>query len=44
MRISAASLAVSIACLAGSALAQSPTYPAKPVRLVLGPGPGSVAD
>ena len=32
-----------IACCAGPALAQT-TYPTKPVRLILGPGPGSVAD
>jgi tripartite-type tricarboxylate transporter receptor subunit TctC len=41
-----AAAAASIACSAG-ALAQgsgSPAYPVKPVRLILGPGPGSVAD
>lgn len=38
------SLVVSTLCFAGVALAQAPAYPTKPVRLVLGPGPGSVAD
>ncbi|MCC7082262.1 MAG: tripartite tricarboxylate transporter substrate binding protein [Burkholderiales bacterium] len=38
------SLVVPTLCFAGVALAQAPAYPAKPVRLVLGPGPGSVAD
>jgi tripartite-type tricarboxylate transporter receptor subunit TctC len=38
-----------IACSAGAAAAQTPAgaapaYPVKPVRLILGPGPGSVAD
>jgi tripartite-type tricarboxylate transporter receptor subunit TctC len=42
-------LVLSIACCAGTALAQAqstaPTqWPAKPVRLILGPAPGSVAD
>ena len=42
-------LLLSIACLTGSAFAQTQSanpanYPAKPVRLILGPGPGSVAD
>ena len=32
-----------IACCT-AAFAQAPNWPAKPVRLVLGPGPGSVAD
>jgi tripartite-type tricarboxylate transporter receptor subunit TctC len=40
---------LSVACCAGTALAQTQatdpsTYPVKPVRLILGPGPGSVAD
>ena len=41
------SLLLSIACSAGAAFAQAQSaanYPAKPVRLILGPGPGSVAD
>ena len=43
------SLLLSITCCAGTALAQTQTtgpsnYPLKPVRLILGPGPGSVAD
>jgi tripartite-type tricarboxylate transporter receptor subunit TctC len=43
------SLLLSIACCAGTAFAQTQstgasTYPVKPVRLILGPGPGSVAD
>src|SRR6185503_3619187 len=34
-----------IACATPAlAQAQSTTYPVKPVRLILGPGPGSVAD
>ena len=33
-----------VACCSGPALAQSTNYPTKPVRLILGPGPGSVAD
>jgi tripartite-type tricarboxylate transporter receptor subunit TctC len=42
-------LLLSIACCAGTALAQAQSagpsnYPVKPVRLILGPGPGSVAD
>src|ERR1700712_3764175 len=42
-------LLLPIACCAGTALAQAqgtgaPPYPLKPVRLILGPGPGSVAD
>jgi len=40
---------LSIACCSGTALAQTQSagtsnYPVKPVRLMLGPGPGSVAD
>jgi tripartite-type tricarboxylate transporter receptor subunit TctC len=43
------SLLLSIACCAGAAFAQTQStgpsnYPVKPVRLILGPGPGSVAD
>ena len=43
------SVLLSIACCASPALAQSqgtspPPYPVKPVRLMLGPAPGSVAD
>jgi tripartite-type tricarboxylate transporter receptor subunit TctC len=37
------SLLLATACCAGAASAQ-PSYPNKPVRLMLGPGPGSVAD
>lgn len=39
-------LLISLTCSAGLAHAQSPAaeWPAKPVRLMLGPGPGSVAD
>jgi tripartite-type tricarboxylate transporter receptor subunit TctC len=37
------SLLLAIVCCT-SAFAQAPNWPAKPVRLVLGPGPGSVAD
>ena len=49
MRSCVRSLLLSIACCACTALAQTQsagpsTYPVKPVRLVLGPGPGSVAD
>jgi len=39
----ARSLLLAAACCAGSAIAQT-SYPGKPVRLMLGPGPGSVAD
>jgi len=37
---------LSAICLSTAAIAQTPaqSYPAKPVRLILGPGPGSVAD
>jgi tripartite-type tricarboxylate transporter receptor subunit TctC len=42
MRIRVTSLLLCMTCCAVSAYAQ--TYPAKPVRLILGPGPGSVAD
>src|SRR4051812_35262122 len=40
------SLLLFVACCAGTALAQTQpvNYPVKPVRLILGPGPGSVAD
>jgi tripartite-type tricarboxylate transporter receptor subunit TctC len=47
MRFCVLSLTLSIACFTSAAFAQSaaaPNYPAKPVRLILGPGPGSVAD
>lgn len=48
MRFLIRTLLLSIVCCGGAAFAQtSPTaetYPAKPVRLMLGPGPGSVAD
>jgi tripartite-type tricarboxylate transporter receptor subunit TctC len=49
MRRHIRSVLLSLACCASTALAQSqstspPTYPVKPVRLMLGPAPGSVAD
>jgi len=46
MRFRVSSLLLFAACLATPALAQaqSTAYPVKPVRLILGPGPGSVAD
>ena len=49
MRFCVRSLMLPIACCASTALAQtqatdSSNYPVKPVRLILGPGPGSVAD
>jgi tripartite-type tricarboxylate transporter receptor subunit TctC len=46
MRYRLSSLLLFITCLAAPALAQaqSTNYPVKPVRLMLGPGPGSVAD
>ncbi|HEX2827384.1 MAG TPA: tripartite tricarboxylate transporter substrate binding protein [Burkholderiales bacterium] len=45
MRIRVRSLLLCMACCAIPAYAQtSAPYPAKPVRLILGPGPGSVAD
>lgn len=49
MRADVRGLLLLIACCANSALAQAQgggaaSYPAKPVRLILGPGPGSVAD
>jgi len=39
-------LLLSLSCSAGTVFAQDPaaSYPAKTVRLMLGPGPGSVAD
>jgi tripartite-type tricarboxylate transporter receptor subunit TctC len=42
MRICLRSLLLCITCCTVPVYAQ--TYPAKPVRLILGPGPGSVAD
>src|SRR4051794_25065448 len=49
MRRHVQSLLLGIVCAAGAASAQTPVpaapnYPAKPVRLILGPAPGSVAD
>ena len=46
MRRLATPLLISLTCSAGLAHAQSPAaeWPAKPVRMMLGPGPGSVAD
>lgn len=45
MRITLATLAASFVLAAPSASAQAPAnWPAKPVRMMLGPGPGSVAD
>lgn len=49
MRMRARSLLFVLACCVGNAWAQAQSpgsggYPAKPVRLILGPGPGSVAD
>jgi tripartite-type tricarboxylate transporter receptor subunit TctC len=49
MRCCVRSLLLAIACCADAALAQTQStgplnYPLKPVRLILGPGPGSVAD
>jgi tripartite-type tricarboxylate transporter receptor subunit TctC len=49
MRVYVPSLLLSLACCASTALAQTQSssaanYPNKPVRLMLGPGPGSVAD
>jgi tripartite-type tricarboxylate transporter receptor subunit TctC len=48
MRLYVQSLVLCLACSAGGALAQVQTapagWPAKPVRLILGPAPGSVAD
>src|SRR3954463_13281150 len=46
MRVFVRSLLLASACCASPALAQNPaaSYPSKPVRLMLGPGPGSVAD
>jgi tripartite-type tricarboxylate transporter receptor subunit TctC len=49
MRMHIRSLALSFACCITTGLAQAQStgatnYPSKPVRLMLGPGPGSVAD
>ena len=49
MRVCMRTLLLALVCAAGPALAQTQSpgpsgYPAKPVRLLLGPGPGSVAD
>ena len=49
MRFCVGLLLLPIACCAGTSLAQSQSTgpsnnPVKPVRLILGPGPGSVAD
>src|SRR5690349_358717 len=45
MRIRVRSLLLCMTCCTVPAYAQTPAaYPAKPVRLILGPGPGSVAD
>lgn len=45
MRITLATLAASLTLAAPHAAAQAPAnWPAKPVRMMLGPGPGSVAD
>src|SRR5690242_2322618 len=47
MRLYFICLMLSIATASSPALAQAPgapNYPVKPVRLMLGPGPGSVAD
>jgi tripartite-type tricarboxylate transporter receptor subunit TctC len=37
-------LAVLLAAVVGHAVAQSPAYPAKPLRLIVSAGPGSVVD
>ncbi len=46
MRAPLPAFVVAALCASSTAPAQSPgpNYPAKPVRLILGPGPGSVAD
>ena len=43
MNVYVRSLLLSMLCCT-AAFAQAPNWPVKPVRLVLGPGPGSVAD
>src|SRR5512138_991357 len=37
-------LAAALLCVAGSAIAQAPKYPAKPIRLVVGYAPGGGND
>ena len=46
MQVSIRPLVLAAVCVSAPALAQNPgvNYPVKPVRLILGPGPGSVAD
>src|SRR5512139_1191864 len=46
MQASIRPLVLAAVCASSPVLAQSPgpNYPVKPVRLILGPGPGSVAD
>lgn len=48
MRRFSAKVLMAITCASSAALAHAqatgPAYPTKPVRLILGPGPGSVAD
>src|SRR5919206_2043508 len=49
MQVRMRSLLVSVACCVAAGVVQAQTtaatnYPVKPVRLILGPGPGSVAD
>lgn len=45
MRAALVTITISLTFAASAALAQTPAnWPAKPVRMMLGPGPGSVAD